>query len=391
MRRYGHFDTAEDATQEALIAAATAWPKEGRPDNPLGWLITVASRRLTDLLRSEQARQRRQKTVAQWTLPAERVAPAADQRAADADDRLILLFMCCHPALSPASQIALTLRAVGGLSTLEIARAFLVSEASMTRRITRAKQSIKDSGVRFRMPVVSEFDDRLRVVLHVLYLIFNEGYTATSGVNLYRTDLSSEAIRLCRVVHHLLPEDPEVTGLLALMLLTDARRPARAGPSGELVPMAEQDRTRWDAAYIKEGVELITEALRRGKPGAYQIQAAIAALHDESPTFETTDWEQIVALYEVLLQSSRNPAVELNYAVAVGMARGPRAGLSLIQRLETDGTLVADYRLQAVRAHLQEMAGDLAQARDSYIAAAERAPNLAQQRYLNAQAARLMR
>jgi predicted RNA polymerase sigma factor len=354
-------------------------------------LVTVASRRLTDLLRSEQARQRRQDTVAQWTLPAQRVAPAADELAADADDTLILLFMCCHPALSPASQIALTLRAVGGLSTLEIARAFLVSEASMTRRITRAKQSVRDSGSVFCMPAASEFADRLGVVLHVLYLVFNEGYSATSGANLYRTDLSSEAIRLCRTVYRLLPNDAEVTGLLALMLLTDARRNARAGPNGELIPMAEQDRSLWNAASISEGVELVTATLRRGKPGPYQIQAAIAAVHDEAPSFETTDWPQIVALYEVLLQSSRNPVLELNHAVAVGMARGPRAGLQLIEKLEADGSLVADHRMHAVRAHLHEMAGDLAQAADAYVAAAERAPNLAQQRYLNAQAARLKR
>jgi len=391
VRRYGHFDTAEDATQEALIAAATTWPKEGSPDNPLAWLITVASRRLTDLLRSEQARQRRQDTVAQWTLPPERVAPAADRPAADADDTLILLFMCCHPALSAASQIALTLRAVGGLSTLEIARAFLVSEPSMTRRITRAKQSIKGSGLLFRMPAASEFEDRLRVVLHVLYLIFNEGYSATTGANLYRTDLSSEAIRLCRMLYQQLPEDAEVSGLLALMLLTDARRPARAGPNGELITMAEQDRTRWNVAYIKEGVKLVTDALRRGKPGPYQIQAAIAALHDEAPSIESTDWAQIVALYEVLLQSSRNPVVELNHAVAVAMAYGSRAGLVLIEKLEADGTLATDYRLHAVRAHLHELAGDVAQAHDAYVMAAERAPNLAQQRYLNAQAARLNR
>jgi RNA polymerase sigma factor (sigma-70 family) len=391
VRRYGHFDTAEDATQEALIAAATTWPKEGSPDNPLGWLITVASRRLTDLLRSEQARQRRQETVGRWTLPAERVASAADRGAADVDDTLILLLMCCHPALSAASQIALTLRAVGGLSTLEIARAFLVSEASMTRRITRAKQSIKDSGALFRMPASSEFDDRLRVVLHVLYLIFNEGYSATTGAHLYRTDLSSEAIRLCRMLYQQLPQDAEVSGLLALMLLTDARRPARAGPNGELITMADQDRTRWNAAYIREGVALVTEAMRRGKPGPYQIQAAIAALHDEAPSFETTDWEQIVALYEVLLHSSSNPVVELNHAVAVGMAHGPRAGLVLIEKLEADGTLATDYRLHAVRAHLHELAGDVAQAHDAYVRAAERAPNLAQRRYLNAQAARLNR
>lgn len=391
VRRYGHFDTAEDATQEALIAALSVWPKEGRPDNPLGWLITVAARRLTDLLRSEQARQRRHDIVAQWTLPAERMTPAADQRATDADDTLILLCMCCHPTLSPASQIALTLRAVGGLSTLEIARAFLVSEPSMTRRITRAKQAIRDSGAVFRMPAASDFAERLGVVLHVLYLIFNEGYSATSGANLYRTDLSSEAIRLCRILHRLLPGDAEVMGLLALMLLTDARRAARAGPNGELIPMAEQDRSLWNTAYIEAGVELVTAALRRGQPGPYQIQAAIAAVHDEAPSFEATDWPQIVALYEVLLQSSSNPVLELNHAVAVGMARGPRAGLPLIDKLEAAGSLVADHRMHTVRAHLYEMAGDIAQATDAYLAAAERAPNLAQQRYLNAQAARLKR
>lgn len=389
VRRYGHFDTAEDATQEALIAAATTWQKQGRPDNPFGWLITVASRRLTDLLRSEQARQRRQAAVAQWVLPAERAAPAIDQLAADADDTLILLFMCCHPALSPASQIALTLRAIGGLTTLEIARAFLVPEATMTRRITRAKQTIKDSGVPFRMPAASALGERLSAVLHVLYLIFNEGYASTSGANLYRTDLSSEAIRLCRTVHRLRPNDPVVTGLLALMLLIDARRAARSGPNGELIPMAEQDRALWNAGYIAEGVQLVTEALQRGKPGPYQLQAAIAAVHDESPSFEETDWHQIVALYEVLLQASTNPVVELNYAVALGMAHGPQAGLGLIDKLQTDPRLAQDYRLHSVRAHLQETSGDIARARDSYVAAAERAPNLAQQRYLHAQADRL--
>jgi RNA polymerase sigma factor (sigma-70 family) len=389
VRRYGHFDTAEDATQEALVAAATTWPSEGRPDNPLGWLITVASRRLTDLLRSEQARQRRQDTVAQQLLPTERVAPAIDQLAADADDTLIVVFMCCHPALSPASQIALTLRAVGGLTTLEIGRAFLVPEATMTRRITRAKQTIKDSGVPFRMPAAAELSERLGAVLHVLYLIFNEGYATTSGTNLYRTDLSSEAVRLCRAVHGLLPNGAEVTGLLALMLLTDARRAARAGPHGELIPMAEQDRTLWNAASIAEGVRLVTDALQRGTPGPYQLQAAIAAVHDEAPSMEATDWPQIVALYEVLLQASNNPVVELNHAVAVGMAQGPRAGLGLIDKLQADPRLAEDSRLHAVRAHLLEMAGDVARARDAYLAAAERAPNLAQQRYLHAQAARL--
>ena len=393
MRRYGHFDTAEDATQEALLAAATTWPGEGRPDNPLGWLIRVASRRLTDLLRSEQARQRRHDTISEQMLPAERVAPAADQRPADADDTLILLFMCCHASLSPASQIARTLRAIGGLTTLEIARAFLVPEATMTRRITRAKQTIKESGAPFRMPAATERAERLRAVLHVLYLIFNEGYASTSGASLYRTDLSSEAIRLCRAVHQMLPDDSEVDGLLALMLLTDARRAARAGPHGELIPMAEQDRALWNAAYIAEGIELVTDALTRGQPGQYQLQAAIAALHDEAPSLDATDWPQIVALYEVLLQASptKNPVVELNHAVAVGMARGPRAGLDLIDKLETDNALAEDHRLYSVRAQLLEMAGDVDHARDSYLMAAERAPNLAQQRFLHSRAARLTR
>jgi RNA polymerase sigma factor (sigma-70 family) len=390
-RRYGHFDTAEDATQEALIAAVTAWPREGRPENPLGWLITVASRRLTDLLRSEQARLRRQDSVAQQVLPEERVAHAADLAPTQADDSLILLFMCCHPSVSSASQIALTLRAVGGLTTQEIARAFLVPEGTMVRRITRAKQSIKDSGIRFRMPDASEFGDRLSAVLHVLYLIFNEGYATTSGADLYRTDLSSEAIRLCRELHRMLPDDAEVAGLLSLMLLTDARRAARAGAHGELIPMAEQDRTLWNSAAIAEGTSLVTAALQRGTPGQYQIQAAIAALHDEAPSMDATDWLQIAALYEVLLEAAPNPVVQLNHAVAVAMAQGPYAGLSLLEGLEANAALAEDFRLHAVRAHLLEMAGDRPKAHEAYLAAANRAPNLAQQRYLNAQAARLAR
>jgi RNA polymerase sigma factor (sigma-70 family) len=389
VRRYGHFDTAEDAVQEALLAAATQWPKDGTPDNPRGWLITVASRRLTDLLRSEQARQRREDTVAQWTLPDQRLAPAADRPAAESDDTLILLFMCCHPALSPASQIALTLRAVGGLTTAEIARAFLVPEATMTRRISRAKQRIKDSGIPFAMPPAGERDQRLGAVLHVLYLVFNEGYASTSGPRLHRTELSAEAIRLARMVHRLLPDDGEVAGLLALMLLTDARRPARTGPDGGLVPMAEQDRSLWNADHIAEGVALITEALPRGATGPYQLQAAIAAIHDEAARAEATDWPQIMALYELLMRTSDNPVVALNHAVAVAMVRGARAGLDLLGKLEADERIAEDHRLHAVRAHLLEMAGDRAAARDSYQAAAQRTTSLPQQRYLHARAARL--
>jgi RNA polymerase sigma factor (sigma-70 family) len=388
VRRYGHFDTAEDATQEALLAAALQWPEDGVPDNPLGWLITVASRRLTDLLRSEQARQRREDTVARWGLPDEQFAPAAD-RPADADDTLILLFMCCHPSLPPASQIALTLRVVGGLTTAEIARAFLVPEATMTRRITRAKHRIKDSGIPFGLPPAAERTERLGAVLHVLYLIFNEGYAATSGPSLQRSDLSAEAIRLARMVHRLLPDDPEIAGLLALMLLTDARRPARTGPNGELVPMAEQDRSLWNADYIAEGVQLITDALPRGSTGPYQLQAAIAAIHDEASRAETTDWPQILALYELLLQISDNPMAALNHTVAVAMVHGPRPGLDLLEKLEADERVAEDHRLHAVRAHLLEMAGDRAGARDAYLAAARRAASVPRQRYLHAQAARV--
>jgi RNA polymerase sigma factor (sigma-70 family) len=389
VRRYGHFAFAEDAVQEALLAAALQWPKDGIPDNPKGWLITVASRRLTDLLRSEQARRRREDTVAQWTLPDQSLAPPADRPASDSDDTLILLFLCCHPSLSPASQIALTLRAVGGLTTAEIARAFLVPETTMTRRITRAKQRIKDSGVPFGIPPGAERTERLDAVLHVLYLIFNEGYATTSGPNLHRAELSAEAIRLARVVHRLLPNDGEVTGLLALMLLTDARRAARTSPDGALMPMAEQDRSLWNSAYIAEGVSLVSDALPRGETGPYQLQAAIAAIHDEAPTAEETDWPQIVALYELLLQLSDNPVVALNHAVAVAMATGPRAGLDLLGKLDADDRIADDHRLYAVRAHLLEMAGDRTAARDSYAAAAERTTSFPLQRYLHGRAARL--
>ncbi|MEV4760455.1 sigma-70 family RNA polymerase sigma factor [Micromonospora sp. NPDC049559] len=389
VRRYGHFDAAEDATQEALLAAVTRWPREGLPENPGGWLITVAARRLTDLLRSEQARRRRERTVASWALPEQWLAPAADGPARESDDSLILLFMCCHPALPVAGQIALTLRAVGGLTTGEIARAFLVPEATMTRRISRAKQRIRESGIAFRLPSDPDRAARLGAVLHVLYLIFNEGYASTSGPLLRRAELSTEAIRLTRMLHRLLPGDGEVTGLLALMLLTDARRAARTGPNGELVPMAEQDRSRWDADQIAEGVALITEALPRRAPGPYQLQAAIAAIHDEAPNAEATDWPQIVALYELLLRISDNPVVALNHAVAVAMAYGPRAGLDLLGKIELDARIAGDHRRYAVRAHLLELAGDPTAARESYREAARRATSLPQRRYLYGRADRL--
>jgi RNA polymerase sigma factor (sigma-70 family) len=389
VRRYGHFDAAEDATQEALLAAAVQWPEAGVPDNPRGWLITVAARRLTDLLRSEQARQRREEAAAARIVPGQWVAPPADRPAAEADDTLVLLFLCCHPALSQASQIALTLRAVGGLATAEIARAFLVPEATMTRRISRAKQRIKDSGVPFAMPGGAERAGRLEAVLHVLYLIFNEGYASTAGPSLQRGELAAEAIRLARLVRRLLPGDSEVAGLLALMLLTDARKLARTGPAGELIPMADQDRSRWSAAAVAEGVALITAALPRGPVGPYQLQAAIAAVHDEAVSAEATDWPQIVALYELLMRTSGNPVIALNHAVAVAMARGPDAGLGLLAELGADERIAGDHRFHAVRAHLLEMSGDRAAARDSYRAAARRAGNLPQQRYLRARADRL--
>ncbi|HET6290905.1 MAG TPA: sigma-70 family RNA polymerase sigma factor [Amycolatopsis sp.] len=387
VRRYGHFDLAEDATQEALLAASARWPADGRPDDPRAWLITVASRRLTDLLRAEQARRRREDTVVQRTLPEEHLAPSADRRAADSDDTLVLLFLCCHPSLSPASQIALTLRAVCGLTTAEIARAFLVPEATMTRRITRAKAGIKSSGVPFGMPPAADRAARLDAVLHVLYLIFNEGYVSTSGPDLVRGELSAEAIRLTRIVHRLLPDDSEVTGLLALMLLTDARRPARTGPDGAPIPMSEQDRSRWNTEYVTEGVALLSEALPHGPTGQFQIQAAIAALHDEAPSAEQTDWPQIEALYELLLRLSDNPVVALNHAVAVGMARGPREGLAALGRL--GDRISGDHRYHAARAHLLELAGETAAAIESYVDAARRATGLPQQRYLHSRAARL--
>src|SRR5215470_1178277 len=336
VRRYGHFDTAEDAVQEALLAATVQWPSDGVPDDPRAWLIKVASRRLTDLLRSEQARQRREDTVFRWTLPEQWVAPAADRPADAGDDTLILLFLCCHPALSPASQIALTLRAVGGLTTAEIARAFLVPEVTMTRRISRAKQTIKASGVPFSMPAASERAARLGAVLHVLYLVFNEGYASTSGPDLHRGELSAEAIRLTGVVHRLLPGDGEVAGLLALMLLTDARRRARTGPDGEIVPLDEQDRNLWDRDAIEEGTALVARTLSRGAIGAYQLQAAIAALHDEAAHVDRTDWPQILALYGLLERMSDNPMIKLNRAVATAMVHGPAAGLARLAELEAD-------------------------------------------------------
>jgi RNA polymerase sigma factor (sigma-70 family) len=389
-RRYGRFDAAEDAMQEALLAAAVQWPDEGVPENPRGWLITVASRRLTDELRSEQARRRREDTAAAQAPCGESVVPApGDEPPAEEDDTLTLLFLCCHPALSPASQVALTLRAVGGLTTAQIASAFLVPEATMAQRISRAKQRIKTTGASFDPPPERERTERLDAVLHVLYLIFNEGYTATSGPNLQRTELTREAIRLTRAVHDLLPDDGEVAGLLALMLLTDSRRPARTRSDGALVPLAEQDRALWNRGYITEGVSLVTTALSESAPGPYQLQAAIAAVHAEAARAEDTDWPQILALYQLLERLSPNPIVTLNHAVAVAMVHGPRAGLELLGTLDGDDRVATHHRLDAVRAHLLELAGDQAAARAGYLSAARRTTSLPEQRYLEGRAARL--
>ena len=388
VRRTRDFAACEDAVQEALIAAAAQWPRDGVPGNPRGWLIQVALRRMTDHVRSEIARRGREAVVAGETPAA--VAPAFDgEPAIDPDDTLVLLFMCCHPALSPASAIALTLRAVGGLTTAEIAKAFLVPETTMAQRISRAKQSIKQSRVPFRLPDAGERASRLGSVLHVLYLVFSEGYTSSSGATLQRTDLANEAIRLTRAVHGLLPGDGEVAGLLALMLLTDARRAARTGPGGEIIPLDEQDRALWDAAAIAEGVALVSAALRQGAVGDYQLQAAIAAVHDEAPRAEDTDWPQILALYGVLKRMSDNPMVALNHAIAAAMVHGPAAGLELLAPLDADERLRGNHRLDAVRAHLLERAGDRAAAVSLYRAAAERTTSVPERNYLMMRAARL--
>jgi RNA polymerase sigma factor (sigma-70 family) len=390
VRRYGQFDACEDAVQEALLAASVQWPHDGIPESPDGWLITVASRRLTDQVRSESARRRREEVAAAMVPPADHLAPApGDGRVPDQDDTLTLLFLCCHPALTPASQIALTLRAVGGLTTAEIARAFLVPEATMAQRISRAKQRIKATDAAFRMPPEPERPDRLRAVLHTLYLIFNEGYTTTFGDDLQRTELTREAIRLTRAVHRLLPDDGEVAGLLALMLLTDARRAARTRPDGTLVPLAEQDRDRWDRRSIEQGVALVTDALARTPVGPYQLQAAIAAIHAEAARAEDTDWPQIVALYRVLARIAPNPMVTLNHAVAVAMVDGPQAGLELLRPLDADERMSGHYRLAAVRAHLLELAGDHDAAREHYHLAARRTTSLPEQRYLERRASEL--
>ena len=393
MRRYDGLDSCEDAVQEALLDAAVQWPASGTPENPRAWLLTVATRRLADILRSEAARRRREDADYLATPPTKLAGadawlsdpglidtgPAGPR---DRDDTLTLLFLCCHPALTASSQVALTLRAVGGLTTAEIARAFVVPESTMAQRISRAKQQIRAAGARFAPPDAADRDERLRAVQQVAYLIFNEGYTASAGEALQRTDLSAEGIRLARLLRRLLPHDAETAGLLALMLLTDARRAARVAPDGALIPLAEQDRGRWDRALIDEGSALIEQTLATTTAlGPYQLQAAIAAVHDEATALADTDWTEILALYELLAQVSPGPMVSLGKAVAVAMVHGPAAGLSATDELA--GPLARHHRLHAVRGHLLEMSGDPAAAASAYDTAARYATNAAEKRYLS--------
>jgi len=384
VRRHGQFDACEDAVQDGLLAAAQQWPEQGVPDEPRSWLLTVASRRLVDAWRSESARQRREENAAVL----EQVSPA---EAPDQDDTLRLLFLCCHPSLSVPSQLALTLRAVGGLTTAEIARAFLVPETAVAQRIARANHGIRASVLQVELPAEGERADRLRVVMHVLYLVFNEGYTSSAGAWLQRADLTVEAVRLARLLHQLAPEEAEVAGLLALLLLTDARRAARTEEDGSLVPLAEQRRTLWDAAQVGEGIALITRTLGTAPVGPYQLQAAIAAVHDEALSAAETDWAQILALYGVLERVAPGPVVTLNRAVAVAMVDGARAGLALLGTLDTDDRMTRTHRLEAVRAHLLELAGDSAAARESYLRAARMTASVPERRYLTLRGAQLAR
>ena len=394
VRRFRDFAAAEDAVQEASLAAAMQWPREGTPENPRAWLTQVAFRRMADHIRSESARRRRESELAQAAHAVDHTPESTFiETAPQEDDTLILLFMCCHPALTPASAIALTLRAVGGLTTAEIAHAFLVPEPTMAQRISRAKQSIKNSGMGFQLPSAEERAQRVRAVLHVLYLIFNEGYTSSAGPDLRRADLSHEAMRLTRIVHHLQPpnqpEGTEVAGLLALMLLTDARRLARTGVEGELIPLAQQDRALWDRQQIAEGVALISATLPKGSVGPYQLQAAIAAVHDEAARAEDTDWPQILALYELLKRMSNNPMVALSHAIAAAMVHGATKGLELLDALKADARIADHHRLDAVQAHLLELAGDRQGAITHYRAAASKTGSLPERNYLLTQAARL--
>ncbi len=387
VRRFHDFAAAEDAVQEASIAAALQWPRDGVPENPRAWLIRVAFRRMADHIRSESARRRRESELA--LDPALTPESTGIETPPQDDDTLILLFMCCHPSLTSASAIALTLRAVGGLTTAEIAHAFLVPEATMAQRISRAKQSVKDSGIPFQLPTAKERAQRLRAVLHVLYLIFNEGYTTSAGPHLRRADLSYEAMRLTRIVHNLQSDDTEVAGLLALMLLTDARRFARTSTTGDLIPLGQQDRALWDEQQIAEGTALVSATLPKGSVGPYQLQAAIAAVHDEAARADDTDWQQILALYDLLRRMSDNPMVKLNHAIAAAMVHGPAKGLELLDALNADPRVADHHRLDAVRGHLLELAGNREDAVSHYRTAAAKTANLPERNYLLAQAARL--
>ena len=389
VRRYRDFAACEDAVQEALLVASQRWPVDGQPDNPHAWLVQVASRKITDEIRAETARRLREKMVVSLIPADEQIALAADELTPERDDSLELFWMSCHPALSPTSQVALTLRAVGGLTTAEIARAFMVPEPTMAQRLSRAKETIRTSGVRFAPPTPAEQKERLATVLQVLYLVFNEGYAATSGDSVHRVDLSAEAIRVARLLAAAAKDEPEVKGLLALMLLTDARRDARVGPHGELIPLDEQDRTRWNRAAIAEGVAILDATLDAGLPGPYRIQAAIAALHDEAPSTETTDWAQIHALYGVLLSFYDNPMVHLSRAIALSMVQGPREGLAALDELENDPRLAGSHRLDAARAHLLERTGDREGAVRLYERAANATSSTAERNYLLIRAGRL--